>query len=258
MSPETIRCLGKDGTMRLVLNRPEKHNAMNEQMIRELTDAARTIAADPGIRAVVLEAEGESFCAGGDLDWMKDQFAADDAARQVEARALFGMLDALDRLPQLVIGSIHGAALGGGVGLVSICDVALAGPRARFALTETRLGLIPATIAPFMMRRIGLAALRAHALHGTIFSAAEAQAMGLISECVEEAGMAEAVARHVSRVLACAPGAVAAAKALFRELSASTADEDCVVGALAARWRTDEARQGIAAFFAKEEPPWKR
>lgn len=258
MSPETIRCLCADGTMRLVLNRPEKHNALNAQMIAELAEAARAIAASPGIRVVVLEAEGESFCAGADLAWMKAQFDADDAARNAEARALFGMLDALDRLPQLVIGAIHGPALGGGVGLVSVCDVAIAGPHARFALTETRLGLIPATIAPFVMRRIGPAALRAHGLHGTMLSAAEAEAIGLVSECVEDGGMGQAVERHLTRVRSCAPGAVAAAKALFRELSPFTAGEARMVEALSSRWRTDEARQGIAAFFGKEDPPWKR
>lgn len=258
MTEETIRCMAKHGVMRVRLNRPEKHNALNAAMIRELTEAARAIAADGELRAVVLEGAGESFCAGGDLQWMKMQFAADDATRQAEARALFGMLDALDRLPQLVVGVVQGAALGGGVGLASICDVVIAGPRARFALTETRLGLIPATIAPFVMRRIGAAALRRIGLHGVPLGAEEAKAIGLVSECVEEGGIEAAVEAHVSRVLACAPGAVAAAKALFRSLAPVSADEALVTEALAARWRSDEAREGIAAFFAKEDSPWKR
>lgn len=259
MSLETILCTEiSEGVMRVTLNRPEKHNSLNALMIRELTEVARAMAASPTARAVVLDGAGESFCAGGDLAWMQMQLKADDATRQREARDLFGMLAALDGLPQLLIGAVNGAALGGGVGLASVCDVVIAGPAARFALTETRLGLIPATIAPFLMRRIGAAGLRAYGLHGTMLSAAEAQAIGLVTDCAEEGGMEAVVERHLSRLLASAPGAVAAAKAMFRTLEPLNADEALVTSALAARWRSDEAGEGIAAFFAREAPPWKR
>ena len=255
---ETIRCAEtQPGVMRVTLDRAARHNAMNAIMIRELTDIAEHLAATP-VRAVVLAAAGESFCAGGDLGWMRQQFEASDEQRRVEASALFRMLKALDELPQLLIGLVHGPAYGGGVGLASVCDVVIATPAARFALTETRLGLIPATISPFLMRRIGGAALRRIGLHGVSVGVEEAKAMSLVSEIASPEGLEEALQRHLDLVHASAPGAVAAAKALYRAVAEKGAGEELVADALAERWRSEEARAGIAAFFAKEAPPWRK
>ena len=156
------------GIARLVLNRPDKHNALNAAMIREITDAATRLANDNSVRAVVLSASGRSFCAGGDLAWMKQQFDADHTTRVLEASHLAAMLRCLDELPKLLIAVIEGSAFGGGVGLAAVCDIVLAAPDTKFALTETKLGLIPATIAPVLLRRIGLANIRARlsALYG--------------------------------------------------------------------------------------------
>ena len=247
----------RDCVRRLTLNRPEKHNALDGQMIRELTDAARQIAADPGARAVIIGGAGKSFCAGADLGWMRAQAQATSEARAAQAQALFNMFTALDELPQLVIGVVHGQVLGGGVGLASVCDVVIAAPGTRFALSETRLGLIPATIAPFLMRCMGESALRRVGLHADMFTADAAKAMGLVSEIAAEADLATAVERHVGLVLAAAPGAVARAKALYRALARGEADEQHVTRALVERWQSAEAQQGIAAFFAREAPPWR-
>jgi methylglutaconyl-CoA hydratase len=247
---------GPDGIARLTLNRPERHNALDATMIAELTEAARELSLAPGTRALVLTGKGSSFCAGADLGWMRRQLEASPAERAGEAQSLAAMLRAIDELPLLVMAAIEGAAYGGGVGLAAVCDLVIAGPAARFALTETRLGLIPATIAPYLQRRIGAAALRRHALHGLPFGAEEAKLMGLVAD-IAAAGVAEAVDAHLARVLACAPGAVGEAKRLFREIAAGTAGEAETVAALARRWSSAEAAAGIAAFFRKEKAPWQ-
>jgi methylglutaconyl-CoA hydratase len=237
---------------RLTLNRPARHNALNAAMISELTEAARQIASDPAVRVVVLAGQGKSFCAGADLEWMKQQFAASPEDRKREATRLAEMLRCIDELPAFVIGVIEGSAFGGGVGLAAVCDMVIAGPGAEFALTETRLGLIPATIGPYVHRRIGAAAMRRLALHGERFAAAEAKAIGLVSH------IAAPVEQHIAQALACAPGAIADAKRLFRRIESGEADESETIEALVRRWSTDEARAGIAAFLGKEKAPWQR
>jgi methylglutaconyl-CoA hydratase len=244
------------GVARLTLDRPNKHNALNDAMIGELSDAAARLVADPAVRCVILAANGPTFCAGGDLAWMTAQAEADRATRIVAATRLAGMLQALDELPIPLIGVIAGNAYGGGVGLAAVCDIVIATPAATFMLSETRLGLIPATIAPFVMRRIGGTALRRFALTAARFSAAEAAAIGLVSEVQPETALETTVTRHIDQTLACAPGAIADAKRLFRRLAAGEVTQDGTVAALADRWEADEARQGIAAFFAKAKPPW--
>lgn len=246
------------GAVRLTLNRPSRHNALDATMISELTEAACQLAADAGARVVVLAGQGKSFCAGADLTWMKQQLAATPEERKREARALAEMLRAIDELPQFVISVIAGAAYGGGVGLAAVCDLVIAGPAAQFALTETRLGLIPATIGPYLHRRVGAAAMRRLALHGERFGAAEAKSIGLVSYAAAEVEIETLVEQHIAQALACAPGAIAEAKALFRQIAAGPMAGSETADALVRRWSSDEAGAGIAAFFAKEKPPWQR
>jgi methylglutaconyl-CoA hydratase len=254
---ESIRFeLTQQGIARLTLCKARKHNALDAEMIRHIAEIATRRSSPP--RALILAAEGESFCAGADLGWMKQQFEATAEDRLAAARTLQRMLTALDEFPALVIGLVQGPAYGGGVGLLSICDVVIASPRARFALTETRLGLVPAVIAPFLHRRIGAAALRAVGLHGVVLDAGRALQLGLVSELCEESALDRAAARHISAVLDCAPGAIAEAKALFRSLPSGEPRDAEVIEALAARWQSAEAEAGIRAFFAKEAPPWRR
>ena len=156
MSYQTIRIeTDARAIATLWLARADKHNALSEQMIDELTDAAGVLGRDPSVRAVILAAEGKSFCAGGDLGWMQEQMTADAATRRTGAEALAGMLNALNELPKPLIGRVHGNAFGGGVGMMSVCDVAVGARDAKFGLTETKLGLIPATIGPYVLARMG-------------------------------------------------------------------------------------------------------
>jgi methylglutaconyl-CoA hydratase len=245
------------GVARLTLARPDKHNALDAPLMDALTEAARTLGADPAIRVVVLAADGKTFCGGGDLGWMRAQMEAEPEARTREARRLAGMLQALDALPKPLVARVQGPAYGGGVGLLSVCDIAIGAATARFAMTETRLGLIPATIGPYVLARIGAPAARRLMLPATPFDAAEAQALGLLARVVPPDGLDAAVEEEVARLLACAPGAVADAKGLIRTLSPISQEAiERSIEALSARWETPEAREGVRAFFDRRPPPW--
>ncbi|MCB2110264.1 MAG: crotonase/enoyl-CoA hydratase family protein [Defluviimonas sp.] len=257
---ETIELVTDDrGIATLTLARPEKHNALSAVMIAELTEAAGRLGRDPAVRAIVLTGAGASFCAGGDLGWMKDQMAADAAARAREARRLAMMLQALNTCPKPLIGRIQGNAFGGGIGMMAVCDVAIGVETARFGLTETRLGLIPATIGPYVLARMGEAMARRVFMSARLFDAAEAVTLGLLARAVPAGELDAAVAAEVAPYLAAAPGAVAAAKALARRLGPPIGPEeiDASIAALVAAWEGAEAGEGIAAFFERRAPAWK-
>jgi methylglutaconyl-CoA hydratase len=247
------------GVARLILARAEKHNALSAQMIAEVTEAAERLGRDPAVRVVVLAAEGGTFCAGGDLAWMRAQMAADAATRAAEATKLALMLEALNTMPKPLIGAVQGNAFGGGIGMMSVCDVAVGVSSARFGLTETRLGLIPATIGPYVIARMGEARARRVFMSARLFGADEAERLGLLARVVAPEDLAEAVEAEVTPYLSCAPGAVADAKALVRRL-APPIDESTIaetIAALVARWESPESQEGIAAFFDKRKPGWQ-
>ncbi|EKE45146.1 hypothetical protein OCGS_0841 [Oceaniovalibus guishaninsula JLT2003] len=246
------------GVATVTLARPEKRNALSAAMIAELHAAATDLGGDASVRAVVLTGQGAAFCAGGDLDWMRRQMGADAATRASEAGALAAMLGAWDALRRPVIGRVQGAALGGGVGLACICDVAVASDEATFGLTEVRLGLIPATIGPYVVARMGLARAREVFFSGRTFGADEAVRLGIVARAVPAADLDAVVEAEVAPYLKAAPGAVAAAKTLARRLggAASDADVRASIDALVAAWEGDEAPQGVAAFFDRRPPPW--
>ncbi|MFU8882538.1 MAG: crotonase/enoyl-CoA hydratase family protein, partial [Rhodobacterales bacterium] len=206
------------GVATLWLSRADKHNALDARMIAELTQAAQVLGADASVRVVVLAARGRSFCAGGDLGWMQAQMAADAQTRGVEAGKLAWMLQALNTLPKPLIGCVQGNAFGGGVGMASVCDIAIGADTALMGLTETRLGLIPATIGPYVCARMGEARARRVFMSGRRFDAAEAVALGLLARAVPPADLDAAVEAEVAPYLDCAPQAVARAKALLRYL----------------------------------------
>jgi len=247
------------GIATLTLDRAEKHNAMSARMIAELTQAAAQLGADDATRVVVLTGAGKSFCAGGDLGWMQDQMAADPETRFTEARKLARMLQALNTMPKPLIGALQGNAFGGGVGLASVCDVAIGADTIKMGLTETRLGLIPATIGPYVVARMGEARARRVFMSARLFDAAEAVELGLLARAIPADALAETVEAEVLPYLSCAPGAVASAKELVRALGPRIDDEviDQTIRALVKRWETDEAREGIGAFFEKRKPAWK-
>lgn len=245
------------GVAALVLNNPARKNALNAAMMDELTDFAGRAAGD-GIRAVVLSGADGTFCAGGDLTWMQAQIDADPEGRRREARRLAYMLKALNEMPVPLIGRIEGVALGGGVGMASVCDVAIAAEDARFGLTETRLGLIPATISPYAIARMGEGRARQVFMNARIFGAEEAASLGIIARHVPPSDLDAEVEDAVAPYLALPAGAVGRAKELARSLGPRI--DDAVIAEtierLAEAWDTNEAREGIAAFLEKRKPSW--
>ena len=248
------------GVAVLMLDMPERHNALAPQMIADLTEAAERLGADPAVRVVVLTGNGKSFCAGGDLAWMKDQMSADAATRAREARKLAEMLGALDRMPKPLIGRVQGQAFGGGIGMMSVCDVAVGVDSAKFGLTETRLGLIPATIGPYVVARMGAGRARRVFMSARIFGAAEAVDLGLLAKSVPAEDLDAAVEAEVAPYLTCAPGAVAKAKALVAALEPRVTDAvvDMTIAALVEAWESDEGPEGVSAFFEKRKPSWQQ
>ena len=257
---ETIRLeIDARGVAALTLARAEKHNSLSAQMIAELREAAAAIAADKAIRVVVLTGEGESFCAGGDLGWMREQFSATREERMAEARKLAAMLGALNSLPQPLIGRVNGQAYGGGMGMMSVCDIAIAADHAKFGFTETRLGLVPATISPYVLARMGEGMARRVFMSARLFGAEEAVALGLAARTVPAAALDEAVEAEVKPYLSAAPGAVARSKRLARMLGPKLDPEtiEATIAALADAWEDPESHEGVAAFFEKRKPAWK-
>jgi methylglutaconyl-CoA hydratase len=257
--PETISIeTDARGVATLTLNRPEKHNALDELMIAELTQAAADLGADPALRAVVLTGAGESFCAGGDLGWMKQQIGADRETRMAQATKLARMLDALNTMPKPLIGRVNGQAFGGGTGMMSVCDVAVGATGARFGFTEVRLGLIPATISPYVVARMGEAKARRVFFSARLFEAEEAVELGLLARAVAPEDLDAAVEAEVKPYLSAAPEAVAASKDLLRSLGLriDAGVEADTARRLADAWETESASEGIAAFFEKRKPVW--
>ncbi|TCP58650.1 methylglutaconyl-CoA hydratase [Rhodovulum bhavnagarense] len=247
------------GVARVTLNRVDKHNALSESLIGALHLVADRLGADPQVRVIVLTGNGASFCAGGDLGWMRAQMEADGATRAAAARRLAGMLGALNTIAKPLIARVQGQAFGGGVGLISVCDVAIGVNTARFGLTETRLGLIPATIGPYVVARIGEAAARRVFLSGRRFDAGEAVNMGLLARAVPEPELDAAIEAEIAPFLASAPGAITRAKAQLRRLG-PVIDEAVIedsIDRLVACWEDPEAVEGIAAFFERRAPRWQ-
>lgn len=261
MTFETIRlAVDGRGVAQLTLARPEKHNAMSAVMIGELTAVAARLNAGADVRVVVLSAEGASFCAGGDLGWMRAQIEADRQTRMAEARRLALMFKALNELEKPLIARVHGNAFGGGIGLLCVADVAIAVETAKFGLTETRLGLIPATISPYVIARIGEGRARPLFMSAGIVDAVAAKDAGLLTRVVAAADLDAAVEAEILPYLQVAPGAVGRAKALARSLGMpiNEAVIDATIERLADTWETDEAREGISAFLERREPSWRQ
>lgn len=195
---ETLMLATDDrGVATLTLNRPEKHNALSGIMIEELTSAAATLGADPSVRVVILTGMGASFCAGGDLGWMKEQMGATRRQRMAEGRKLALMLKALNELPKPLIARVNGQAYGGGVGMMCVADITIAVDTARFGLTETRLGLIPATISPYVIARLGEGYARRVFASSRLFGTQEAIALGLLGRAVVETDLDAALETEV-------------------------------------------------------------
>jgi methylglutaconyl-CoA hydratase len=248
----------RESVLRLTLNRPDVRNAFDEEVIAALTAAVVAAAAQSDLRAVVLAGAGSIFCAGADLAWMSKAIAYSKRENLSDAEDLARMLERLDTLPVPVIGRIQGAALGGGVGLAAVCDIVIAADDAVFALSEVKLGILPAVIAPYVIRKIGVSAARELFLTGVRFSAARALAIGLVHEVVPASGLDEAVDRRIRDVASSGPRAIAVAKALIREI-ASAKPEDVLgltTNTIAAQRVSEEGQEGMRAFLQKRKPGW--
>lgn len=246
---------------RLRLNRADVHNAFDAALIAALTAALRDIASDADVRVLVLEGSGASFSAGADLNWMRGMAAASEADNRDDARALARLMRTLDELPKPTIARVHGAAFGGGVGLIACCDIAIGATGAKFGLTESRLGLLPAVISPYVIAAIGARHSRRYFATAETFDAAEALHIGLLHQVADADALDDAVDRQVALLSKAGPVAAATAKALVRSIAnpADGAAIDAATGALIARLRVSaEGQEGIAAFLDKRPPNWTR
>ena len=248
------------GVATVTLNRPERRNAFSGEMISELTAAAAELGSDSSIRVIVMAAAGKVFCAGADLEWMRSQFGAPPDVQRDQAVKLANMLNDWNMVPKPVIARVQGSSFGGGLGLMAVADVVLSNEDALFGLTETRLGLIPATISPYLFARMGEAGARRMFLSGRLVGGREAVDVKLISRSIAMANLDVAVGEEVDACLACAPGAIADAKAMLRRLADNPPEDliNATAGWLADRWRDPEAQEGLAAFFERRSPAWAK
>lgn len=245
--------------VRVTLNRPEVRNAFNEESIAELTGWADSVKAGGAARVAVLAGAGKMFCAGANLGWMSKSVGYTREENIRDARAMARMFDALDQLPIPLIGRIHGAALGGGVGLAAVCDIAVATEDAAFGFTEVKLGILPAVIAPYSLAKIGRSAARELFLTGARFSAARAKEVGLIhAVAADEAELDRIIAKYVNDLLTSGPEAVAAAKRLIADLAGRdrASATNVTVETIAERRVSPEGQAGMRAFLDKRPPPW--
>ena len=249
-----------DGPVATVaLARPEARNALNAALIREVTRCFEELAEDEGVRVVVLTGENPSFCAGADVGYMRDTADFSYEENLEDARRLADMFLAVDYLPKPVVARVQGAAIGGGAGLVAAADVAVAEEGARFAFSEVRLGIAPATIAPFVVRKTGYSRARALFLTGERFGADQAREIGLVHEVVPEEDLDAVVERVVARLLQGGSAAQAAIKDALRQIEATEPMEALgIMTQLIAELRVgEEGQEGLGAFLEKREPFWR-
>jgi methylglutaconyl-CoA hydratase len=244
--------------LRITLNRPDVRNAFDEELIASLTAAATTASEDATLRAIVLAGSGKAFCAGADIGWMSKAIAYTQRENLSDAEDLARMLERLDTLRVPVIGRVHGAALGGGVGLAAVCDIVISADDTAFALSEVKLGILPAVVAPYVLRKIGVSAARELFLTGARFSAMRAKEIGLVHEVVPTDALDNAVSRRIAEVLSAGPRSVGIAKSLIREIAGANPRD--VIGlttnTIAAQRVSDEGQEGLRAFLEKRKPSW--
>lgn len=254
-----LRLLREGPVAHLRMQRPEVHNAFDAGLIADLTATLRVLGDDASVRVVVLEGDGASFSAGADLNWMRGMARMSEAENREDSLALARLMRTLDELPKPTIARVQGPAFGGGVGLIACCDIAIGVTEAKFGLTESRLGLLPAVISPYVIRAIGQRQARRYFASAEIFGAEEAQRIGLLHAVVDAASLDNAIRRQVDLLLRAGPNAAADAKRLVREV-ASHADanrHDSDNAALIARLRVSpEGQEGLAAFLDKRTPSW--
>lgn len=257
---DLLESIDARGVATLTLNRPDRRNALNEALIAHMTDALCRLDARSDVRVVVLTGNGPNFSAGADIEWMQRMAGDTPENNEADADALARLLRALDRLSKPTIAVVHGAAYGGGVGLVACCDIVIASEGASFCLSEVRLGVIPAVIGPFVIRSIGARQARRFVLTAEVISAEQAREIGLVHEAAPEQNLPTARDRVIEALLNGAPGAQAEAKALIFLCHGRSIDDELMREAarrLAARRASPEGREGLSAFLEKRSPAWR-
>lgn len=265
MNGDRLVLLERDsrGVATVTLNRPERRNALSAALIDELTEVVSRLNEDPSVRVVVLASSGVTFCAGADIAEMLHAAAASEAENEREARRLAHLLLHLDALSRPTVARVQGDAFGGALGLIAACDVVVAADAARFALTEVRLGIVPAMIAPFVLRAVGVRQARRLFLTAERFDAAAAERLGLVHVVAPASGLDDAVEAIVAELLRGAPSAQAEAKRLIRRVAGRSDGEDRELALETSRWiarlrASEEGREGLGAFLERRAPAWTR
>ena len=247
------------GVQTITLSRPDVRNAFNDEVIAELKNAFTAAAQDPAVRCVVLAAEGPAFCAGADLNWMRRMADYTHAENLADAGELAAMLNAIYTCPQPTIARVQGDVFAGGVGLVAACDMAVSVDSATYCLSEVKLGLIPATISPYVIRAMGARAAHRYFLTAERFSALEAHRIGLVHEVVTADALDAKVAELTSALVSASPNAVRACKRLVQDVAERDIDDALVaqtVAGIADIRASDEGKEGVQSFLQKRKPAW--
>lgn len=243
----------------VLLTRPDLHNAFNDDMMRELTEAFSKLGSDPSVRVIVLAAEGKSFCAGADINWMKRMVGYSLEENIADSRVLSKMLRTIRECPKPVIARVHGATYGGGVGLVAACDMAVALSKANFCLSEVKLGILPAVISPFVLEKIGPGEARRYALTAEVFDGAEARRIGLVNEACETVEEMDACIDKLAKSLASnGPNALTHCKRILSDVAGVMWDrvEDITTKKISELRVSPEGQEGLKAFLEKRKPNW--
>lgn len=253
--PDVLKSSLEGGIARVSLARPEVRNAFSAELIAALRDAFERLAGDDAVRAIVLEGEGAAFCGGADINWMRAALGLSYDRNLADAEAMSDMFRAIDSCPKPVIGRIHGAALGGGCGLVAVCDVAIATDRSIFGFTEVKLGILPAVISPFVVAKIGESHARALFVTGRRFDALHAREIGLVHEVVASDDLDAAVGNAIAEIESAGPQAIAAAKKLVRQIRSLPYDETRAptTAAIAKQRVAPEGQEGLRAFLERRK-----
>jgi methylglutaconyl-CoA hydratase len=258
--PDLLKVTRSGPLATVTMNRPDSHNALNADLIGELTRCFEEISDDERVRVIVLAGEGRSFCAGADVAYMRETTTFSYEENLEDARRMAMMFWTMDECPKPVVAKVQGAAMGGGGGLLAVADVVVADSEARFAFSEVRLGIAPATISPFVVRKIGVSHARSLFLTGERFGAERAREIGLVNRVVSRDGLDEAVEEKVGELLLGGPVAQATMKGLLRRLETTEPMEaPGLTARVISELRTgEEGQEGLAAFIEKREPRWRR
>jgi methylglutaconyl-CoA hydratase len=256
MSSSTLKVEHHGSIARILLNRPEAHNAFNADLIQALTKTFSSLSKESDLRVILLSGEGKNFCAGGDLNWMKDASKLSKTENEKDAKALHQMFESMTESKVPIVTSVQGLALGGGVGLIAASDIVICTEDAQFGLSEVKLGLIPSVIAPFVIQKIGISHYNAYAISSKRFGSIDAVHMGLVHEA--SPNLDASVQSWVKAILEGAPNAQKEIKGFSKKIASLPISKAGVLTSkMIAKVRVDpEAQEGLAAFLEKRKPKW--